>query len=71
MAEQTIRHMQNITLLNTQMEEGTITLQLHEEGIPALIQSLCDARVRIYRVEEIKSSLEEEFLKWTGGNRIA
>ncbi|OME87758.1 MULTISPECIES: ABC transporter ATP-binding protein [Paenibacillus] len=71
MAEQTIRHLQNITLLNTQMEEGTITLQLHEEGIPGLIQSLCDARVRIYRVEEIKSSLEEEFLKWTGGNRIA
>ncbi|MGG3312013.1 ABC transporter ATP-binding protein [Paenibacillus lautus] len=71
MAEQTIRHLQNITLLNTQMEEGTITLQLHEENIPALIQSLCDARVRIYRVEEIKSSLEEEFLKWTGGNRIA
>lgn len=71
MAEQTIRHLQNITLRSTQLEEGIITLQLQEEDIPSLIQSLCDARVRIYRVEEIKSSLEEEFLKWTGGNRIA
>ncbi|OIB01831.1 bacitracin ABC transporter ATP-binding protein [Paenibacillus sp. LC231] len=71
MAEQTIRHLQNITLRSTQLEEGIITLQLQEEDIPSLIQTLCDARVRIYRVEEIKSSLEEEFLKWTGGNRIA
>ncbi|KOR76352.1 ABC transporter ATP-binding protein [Paenibacillus solani] len=70
MAEQTIRHLQNITM-QSKAEEGTIILQLREEDIPALIQSLCDARVRIYRVEEIKSSLEEEFLKWTGGNRIA
>lgn len=71
MAEQTVQHLKDITLINTSVEEGMITLQLHEEDIPTLIQSLCDARVRIYRVEEMKSSLEEEFLKWTGGNRIA
>lgn len=71
MAEQTVQHLKDINLINTSVEEGMITLQLHEEDIPTLIQSLCDARVRIYRVEEIKSSLEEEFLKWTGGNRIA
>ncbi|WP_433941561.1 ABC transporter ATP-binding protein [Paenibacillus lautus] len=71
MAEQTVQHLKGITLINNSEEEGMITLQLHEEDIPTLIQSLCDARVRIYRVEEIKSSLEEEFLKWTGGNRIA
>lgn len=70
MAEQTISSLQNITM-QSHAEEGTIILQLHEEDIPPLIQSLCDARVRIYRVEEMKSSLEEEFLKWTGGNRIA
>ncbi|WP_145041105.1 ABC transporter ATP-binding protein [Paenibacillus sp. Y412MC10] len=71
MAEQTVQHLKDIALINTSEEEGMITLQLHEEDIPTLIQSLCDARVRIYRVEEMKSSLEEEFLKWTGGNRIA
>lgn len=71
MAEQTVQHLKDINLINNSEEEGMITLQLHEEDIPTLIQSLCDARVRIYRVEEIKSSLEEEFLKWTGGNRIA
>ncbi|WFB58095.1 ABC transporter ATP-binding protein [Paenibacillus sp. BR1-192] len=71
MAEQTAQHLKDIILINSSEEEGMITLQLHEEDIPTLIQSLCDARVRIYRVEEMKSSLEEEFLKWTGGNRIA
>ncbi|MGW8826483.1 ABC transporter ATP-binding protein [Paenibacillus lautus] len=71
MAEQTAQHLKDIILINSSEEEGNITLQLHEEDIPTLIQSLCDARVRIYRVEEMKSSLEEEFLKWTGGNRIA
>ncbi|MEK4981394.1 ATP-binding cassette domain-containing protein [Bacillus sp. FSL K6-6540] len=71
MAEQTVQHLKDIILINSSEEEGMITLQLHEEDIPTLIQSLCDARVRIYRVEEMKSSLEEEFLKWTGGNRIA
>ncbi|SEM67263.1 ABC-2 type transport system ATP-binding protein [Paenibacillus sp. cl141a] len=71
MAEQTVQHLKDIILINSSVEEGRITLQLHEEDIPTLIQSLCDARVRIYRVEEMKSSLEEEFLKWTGGNRIA
>lgn len=71
MAEQTAQHLKDIILINSSEEEGKITLQLHEEDIPTLIQSLCDARVRIYRVEEMKSSLEEEFLKWTGGNRIA
>lgn len=71
MAEQNIRKLKDITLLASQIEEGIITVQLMEEDIPTLIQTLCDARVRIYRVEEIKSSLEEEFLKWTGGNRIA
>lgn len=71
MAEQTVQHLKDIILINSSVEEGMITLQLHEEDIPTLIQSLCDARVRIYRVEEMKSSLEEEFLKWTGGNRIA
>ncbi|WP_051425343.1 ABC transporter ATP-binding protein [Paenibacillus sp. FSL H8-457] len=71
MAEQTVQHLKDINLINSSVEEGNITLKLHEEDIPTLIQSLCDARVRIYRVEEMKSSLEEEFLKWTGGNRIA
>lgn len=71
MAEQTVQHLKDIILINSSEEEGMITLQLHEEDIPTLIQSLCDARVQIYRVEEMKSSLEEEFLKWTGGNRIA
>lgn len=71
MAEQSVQHLKDIILINSSVEEGMITLQLHEEDIPTLIQSLCDARVRIYRVEEMKSSLEEEFLKWTGGNRIA
>ncbi|MEO3946438.1 ABC transporter ATP-binding protein [Gorillibacterium sp. CAU 1737] len=46
-------------------------LQAAEAVIPELIAQLAAERVRIHRLEEHKVSLEDEFLKWTGGNRIA
>ncbi|MUG68188.1 ATP-binding cassette domain-containing protein [Paenibacillus campinasensis] len=71
LAQQTAQLHQGIQVLETQPDNGTVTVQLPEEDIPSLIDSLSAARVRVYRVEECKSSLEDEFLKWTGGNRIA
>lgn len=71
LAEQTASRLDGLIRVGAIPDDGTLTLRLKEEDIPDLISSLCNARVRIYRVEEHKSSLEDEFLKWTGGNRIA
>lgn len=71
LAEQTASRLDGLTRIGSILDEGALTVRLKEEDIPDLISALCNARVRIYRVEEHKSSLEDEFLKWTGGNRIA
>ncbi|MEK6993810.1 ABC transporter ATP-binding protein [Paenibacillus sp. FSL K6-1566] len=71
LAEQTASRLDGLTRIGSIPDEGALTVRLKEEDIPDLISALCNARVRIYRVEEHKSSLEDEFLKWTGGNRIA
>ncbi|CAM3796224.1 MULTISPECIES: ABC transporter ATP-binding protein [Paenibacillus] len=71
LAEQTASRLDGLIRVGAIPDDGTLTLRLKEEDIPDLISALCNARVRIYRVEEHKSSLEDEFLKWTGGNRIA
>ncbi|WP_459967406.1 ABC transporter ATP-binding protein [Paenibacillus sp. JCM 10914] len=71
LAERAISKFEDVQLLNHRHTDGSIVLQLTEERIPELIESLCESKVKVYRVEENKSSLEEEFLKWTGGNRIA
>lgn len=51
--------------------EDRIRLNLAHEDIPPVVAALAAAGIRLYRVEEIKTSLEDEFLKWTEGNRIA
>jgi len=71
LAEQTASRLDGLTRIGSIPDEGALTVRLKEEDIPDLISALCNVRVRIYRVEEHKSSLEDEFLKWTGGNRIA
>lgn len=52
-------------------EGGRIGLSLPNERIPAVIAALAAEGIKIYRVEEQKTTLEDEFLKWTEGNRIA
>lgn len=53
-------------------EDGErIALSLPHEDIPKMIAALTAEGVRLYRVEEQKTTLEDEFLKWTEGNRIA
>lgn len=71
LAAQTVSGMKGLVRIGEQLDDGAITVRLKEEDIPDLISALCEAQVRLYRVEEHKSSLEDEFLKWTGGNRIA
>ncbi|REK76119.1 ABC transporter ATP-binding protein [Paenibacillus paeoniae] len=48
-----------------------ITLSLRHEDTPGIVAALTAGGVGIYRIEEQKATLEDEFLKWTEGNRIA
>ncbi|MCU6709568.1 ABC transporter ATP-binding protein [Paenibacillus sp. J5C_2022] len=60
-----IKQVQNFTA------DNRILISVMHEEIPAVVKALTDAGVGIYRIEESKSSLEDEFMKWTGGNHIA
>ncbi|RJE90885.1 ABC transporter ATP-binding protein [Paenibacillus sp. 1011MAR3C5] len=48
-----------------------ITLSVRHEDIPEIVAALAGGGVGLYRIEEMKSTLEDEFMKWTEGNRIA
>lgn len=48
-----------------------IALSIRHEDIPEIVAALAGGGVGIYRIEERKSTLEDEFMKWTEGNRIA
>ncbi|MRN55246.1 ABC transporter ATP-binding protein [Paenibacillus monticola] len=48
-----------------------LTVTLLDSNVPALVTALGIGGVGIYRITELKQSLEEDFLKWTGGNLIA
>ncbi|MGO4543674.1 ABC transporter ATP-binding protein [Paenibacillus sp. 2TAB23] len=52
-------------------DSNEILLSLHNELIPQVVAKLGEGQIKIYRITETKLSLEEEFLKWTGGSRIA
>lgn len=51
--------------------KSELTLTLLDSNVPALVAALGVGGVGIYRITELKQSLEEDFLKWTGGNLIA
>lgn len=70
-ALEAVHQLNDVRVIGTDTNRSEIILQLKEEIIPQIIKILGDAGVSIYRIEESKQSLEEEFLKWTGGNRIA
>jgi ABC-2 type transport system ATP-binding protein len=48
-----------------------LLLVLDNELIPNVVATLGSEQIKIYRITETKLSLEDEFLKWTGGSRIA
>lgn len=66
-----VHMLEEVNVMGVQPERNEVGLQVRDEMIPQLINILRDHGVDIYRIEEIKASLEDEFLKWTGGNRIA
>lgn len=66
-----IKAMSNVDFKGRDEEQGRIAVKLLREAIPPLVKSLTDSGVGIYRIEENKASLEDEFMAWTGGGRIA
>jgi ABC-2 type transport system ATP-binding protein len=52
--------------------QSTVAIEISDRDVPAAVAALAAAQVGIFRIaERAGSSLEDEFLKWTGGNRIA
>lgn len=51
-------------------DHHTVTVQAQKEEIPTIIQKLVEKDIKIYEVKEEKLSLEDAFLKKTGGNII-
>ncbi|MGO4345418.1 ABC transporter ATP-binding protein [Paenibacillus sp. MCAF9] len=52
-------------------DSSELVLALQNELIPQVVSKLGEDNIKIYRITETKISLEDEFLKWTGGSRIA
>ncbi|OXL86230.1 bacitracin ABC transporter ATP-binding protein [Paenibacillus sp. SSG-1] len=52
-------------------EQSEMILSLQYKDIPGVVERLGSGRIPIYLITELKQSLEDEFLKWTGGNQIA
>lgn len=63
--------MEEIRLLGLSPERGEVTISVRDSYIPRVVGALGGEGIAIYRIEEVKASLEDEFLKWTGGNQIA
>ncbi|MNI41611.1 putative ABC transporter ATP-binding protein YxlF [compost metagenome] len=64
-------HLKDIRIIGTSPEKNELTVAVEDSSIPVLVNTLCEKGVALYRMEEVKESLEDEFLKWTGGNQIA
>lgn len=52
------------------IDEKTIKIHASKEEIPELIETLVMAKIKVYKVCEDQTSLEDAFLKKTGGNVI-
>jgi ABC-2 type transport system ATP-binding protein len=58
-----------LTSMDTARSE--VMVSLLDSRVPELVSSFSAEGVGIFRIMENRQTLEEDFLKWTGGNRIA
>ena len=70
-AQALIAAMDGVELISTDEVHSELNISLHDHKVPELVAALSADKVGVYRITENKQSLEEDFLKWTGGNRIA
>ena len=52
------------------IDENKFTLSAKKDDIPAFVEKLVEKNIKIYEIKEEKVSLEDAFLKRTGGNVI-
>ncbi|MFC3746684.1 ABC transporter ATP-binding protein [Paenibacillus sp. GCM10012306] len=62
---------EGVEVVRTDFIKDQLTVMMNNERVPELVVALSAAGVGLYRIEENRQRLEEDFLKWTGGNRIA
>ncbi|WP_379152900.1 ABC transporter ATP-binding protein [Paenibacillus sp. sgz5001063] len=60
-----------VQLIRADEANSELVVSIKDNEVPELVAALSESRVGVYRITDNKQSLEEEFLKWTGGNRIA
>lgn len=60
-----------VQIIRTDEANSEVLVSMPDDQVPELIAALSEAGVRVCRIMDNKQSLEEDFLKWTGGNRIA
>lgn len=70
-AEEQLKQMEEVHFIRTDLQHNEVCAKVRERHIPNVVQALGSSDIGIYRIEENKESLEDEFLKWTGGDRIA
>ncbi|MOA31078.1 hypothetical protein D3C78_1522160 [compost metagenome] len=71
LAKAAIVQMEFVRIVTISTERNELTVSLRDNDIPGLVSLLAKEGIGIYRIEEVKETLEDEFLKWTGGNQIA
>ncbi|AZK48728.1 ABC transporter ATP-binding protein [Paenibacillus lentus] len=70
-AKERLQRMEEVTIASIAPEQKEITVVVRDRHIPRIVQALSEERIGLYRMEESRESLEDEFLRWTGGNYIA
>ncbi|MUG44532.1 ABC transporter ATP-binding protein [Paenibacillus woosongensis] len=70
-AKERLQRMEEVIITGIAPESKEIAVTVRECYIPRMVQALGEERIGLYRMEESRESLEDEFLKWTGGNYIA
>lgn len=70
-AKERLQRMEEVIITGIALESKEIAVTVRERYIPRMVQALGEERIGLYRMEESRESLEDEFLKWTGGNYIA
>jgi len=61
---------EQIELIEQNEADKELLLSCTDEWLARLVQQLSTEQIAVYRITEIKRSLEDEFLAWTGGNQI-
>ncbi|MNI85248.1 hypothetical protein D3C73_1422230 [compost metagenome] len=70
-AQAVVQAAEGVKLLRSDELHSELHVSLRDHQVPELIAALSAGQIGVYRITENKQSLEDDFLKWTGGNRIA